>query len=181
MGESGRLELAAEVRLETIVTAARVGAVISALRKAHPYEEPAFDLYPLAPPPPGIGIGRIGAIEPAADRASLFARIKQGLGIDALLIAGPHAGPVTRAAVCAGACGDLLDAAIASGAGLYLTGEMRHHDALKAARAGVTVVCTLHSNSERVALTRLMARLAPLLLGVGLVLSRTDVDPFSVR
>ena len=46
------------------------------------------------------------------------------------------------------------------GADLYVTGEIRHHDALKAAKAGLTVVCTLHSNSERAVLKRLRDRLS---------------------
>ena len=111
----------------------------------------------------------------------MFERIKRGLEVGHLLVAGPADGPVKRAAVCAGACGDLLDAAIAQKADLYLTGEMRHHDAVKAARAGVTVVCTLHSNSERATLRRLKSRLEQALPGLPVLLSRTDRDPFAVR
>jgi putative NIF3 family GTP cyclohydrolase 1 type 2 len=111
----------------------------------------------------------------------LFDRIKRGLGIDHLLIAGPMEGPVARAAVCAGSCGDLLSDAIAGGADLYLTGEMRHHDALRAAAAGVTVVCTLHSNSERLALSHLQRRLEQALPAAVFLLSRADRDPFAVR
>ena len=63
---------------------------------------------------------------------------------------------------------------------LYLTGEMRHHDALKAASAGMTVVCTLHSNSERAILKRLAARLTEKLPSLGVVVSQKDRDPFRV-
>jgi putative NIF3 family GTP cyclohydrolase 1 type 2 len=111
----------------------------------------------------------------------LFERIKRGLDIEHLLVAGPHSGAIRRAAVCAGACGDLLDAAISAKAELYLTGEMRHHDAIKAARAAVTVVCTLHSNSERAALKRLRERLEQQLPGAVFLLSQADRDPFSIR
>ncbi|MDB5296363.1 MAG: hypothetical protein JWO31_2346, partial [Phycisphaerales bacterium] len=111
----------------------------------------------------------------------VFDRVKAALGLGHLLVAGPTDRTVARAACCAGACGgDLLDSAIAAGVDLYLTGEMRHHDALKAARAGVTVVCTLHSNSERAALTRLAAMLAERLPDLAVVLSREDRDPFSI-
>ena len=168
VGESGKLETAAEVRLETVVPLAKAEAVVRALRKAHPYEEPAFDLNTLAAPPEGLGIGRVGVLPGPVERGELFERIKRGLEIGHLLVAGPTEGPVKRAAVCAGACGDLLDAAIAQKAELYLTGEMRHHDAIKAARAGVTVVCTLHSNSERATLKRLKSRLEEAASGSGI-------------
>jgi dinuclear metal center YbgI/SA1388 family protein len=181
VGQSGKLERADELRVETVVPMSKVDAVIRALRTAHPYEEPAFDLNQLAAPPEGLGQGRVAVFPNPVQRKELFERIKRGLGIQHLLVAGPTEGLVRRAAVCAGACGDLLADAIEQEADLYLTGEMRHHDALKAARAGVTVVCVLHSNSERAALTRLKARLEEKLPGMLYLLSESDRDPFEVQ
>ena len=111
----------------------------------------------------------------------MIERIKRELDLAHLLVAGPAEGTITRAACCAGSCGDMLDDAIRQGAELYLTGEMRHHDALKAAHAGLTVVCTLHSNSERAVLKRLKQRLADSLPGLPVILSREDRDPFAIR
>ena len=68
--------------------------MIEALRKSHPYEEPAFDLNQLAAPPQGIGIGRIAEFDLPVERGELFERIKRGLEIDRLLIAGPMEGTV---------------------------------------------------------------------------------------
>jgi putative NIF3 family GTP cyclohydrolase 1 type 2 len=121
----------------------------------------------------------VGGIR-STTRESLLQMAQRALGIHRLLVAGPLDGEVTRAAVGAGACGDLLNEVIASGAGFYLTGEMRHHDALKAAAAGVTVACALHSNSERPTLPRLAERLRAHLPRVHFELSVRDRDPFSV-
>ena len=188
VGQVGRLETVAEERFETLVPAGRVAAVVAALRAAHPYEVPAFDLIPLAPDPGpkrvadgATGLGRVGDFAEPVERDVLFARLKRELGVEHLLIAGPADGTVARAAVCAGSCGDLLDDAIAAGATLYVTGELRHHDALKAADAGVTVVMLRHSVSERHALTRLAARLTAALPGLSCHLARSDRDPFDVR
>ncbi|MEZ4392271.1 MAG: Nif3-like dinuclear metal center hexameric protein [Polyangiales bacterium] len=128
----------------------------------------------------GRGLGRVGDLD-AIERGALLEVIREGLGVERLLVAGPEAGVVTRAAVGAGACGDLYRDALRAGAGLYLTGEMRHHDALRAASEGMTVVCALHSNSERVALTRLAARLSSELPAVRFTRSTRDRDPFTVR
>jgi dinuclear metal center YbgI/SA1388 family protein len=177
VGQSGRLERAAEIRLETVVPVSCVTQVIAALRKAHPYEEPAFDLNQLAAAPDGRGMGRIGSLN--ASRAELLETIKRGLGISQLLIAGPTSGQVRRAAVCAGACGNLLHTALAERADLFLTGEVRHHDALKAAAAGMTVMCALHSNSERPVLERLKARLQSVHLDA--IISSADRDPFVIQ
>jgi len=127
----------------------------------------------------GLGLGRVGPVRPI-ERAALLAKVRAALAIDHLLVAGPMEGEVTRVAVGAGACGDLLNEVIASGAGLYVTGEMRHHDALRAASAGVTVACALHSNSERRTLSVLAGRLSSALPGLGVLLSSADRDPFRV-
>jgi dinuclear metal center YbgI/SA1388 family protein len=182
VGETGRLEEVQEIRLETVVPIPRVSAVLQALRRSHPYEEPAFDLNVLATAADAKpkGMGRIGSL-PSTAREEVFSRIKRELEIDHLLIAGPTEGTITRAAVCAGSCGDLLNDAIKSGAELYLTGEIRHHDAVKAAAANVTVVCTLHSNSERAVLKRLKKRLEETGGIPPVRIAETDRDPFSVR
>jgi putative NIF3 family GTP cyclohydrolase 1 type 2 len=114
------------------------------------------------------------------ERGELIERIKRGLGLDHCLVAGPRDGRVKRAACCAGSCGDVLDVAAARGAEFYLTGELKHHDALRASRLGMTAVCVLHSNSERAALGRLKQRLAEKLPGLKLELSTLDRDPFVI-
>lgn len=180
VGESGRLERAEELRVETVVPLAKVEAVVRALRKSHPYEEPAFDLNQLAAPPEGLGQGRLGTFEKPVERRELLERIKQGLDLRHLLVAGPTEGTVKRAAVCAGACGDLLNDALAQKADFYLTGEMRHHDVIRAARSGMTVVCVLHSNSERAVMKRLKGKLEERLPGLTYLVSKTDRDPFEI-
>jgi len=181
VGKTGQLELTREVKLETVVPLANIEAVVRALRESHPYEEPAFDLNTLTAMPEGVGVGRVGELPQSQSRQEVLNLIKKGLELKHLLVAGPVEGEVSRIAVCAGACGDFLDQAIASGAQLYLTGEVRHHDALKAARAGLTVVCTLHSNSERVTLRRLASLLSERLPELPVMLSEQDRDPFTIQ
>lgn len=177
VGRAGRLEEAAELRLETVVPMDRVAGVVRALRAAHPYEEPAFDLVRLAATPEGRGLGRVGTV-PRATVRSLAERVKRALGADHVLLAGSLEREVTRAAVCAGSGADLVKDAARAGAQLLLTGELRHHDALSATAAGLDVICTRHSTSERAALTALERRLAESLPGVTVERSREDRDPF---
>ncbi len=138
------------------------------------------DVEPLRPALDGPGMGRLGVLDPAVDRSVLIERIKARLGMDRILVAGPRTGAVRIVAVCAGACGDILDHALAKRADLYLTGEMRHHDALRAAREGLTVVCALHSNSERHVLLRLQRQLRTSLPKLEVFVSQTDADPFTI-
>jgi dinuclear metal center YbgI/SA1388 family protein len=154
VGESGRLEQAPELRLETVVPIARVQAVVRALRAAHPYEEPAFDLVRLATAAEDRGIGRVGPVARETVRA-FIERVKSALGVTHVLVAGSPDRVVTRAAVCAGSGGDLVPDAINAGAELFLTGELRHHDVLRAVASDMGVICALHSSSERAVLSSL--------------------------
>jgi dinuclear metal center YbgI/SA1388 family protein len=133
-----------------------------------------------APPlSPEIGLGRIGDVAPATIGA-LIGRLKTALGLAHVLAAGSLDAPVSRVAVAAGAGGELLADAIRGRAELFVTGEIRHHDALNAVRRGVAVVATLHSNSERAAVKAYAAKLAKRLEGVSVATSEADADPFVV-
>jgi len=188
VGQAGRQEATEELRLEVVVPAAKVSAVCSAIRAAHSYETPALDVYPLEEVVDGCGMGRIGRLGRPATVSSLVGRIKKATGLrKVLLAAGPRGSSgdgrgrlVSVAACCAGACGTLYEQAAAEGATFYLTGEMRHHDALAAVAAGVNVVCLGHSNSERIALKHLADRLSVLLPKLKVLLAAADQDPFEI-
>lgn len=126
--------------------------------------------------PAGIGLGRVGEIAPDTVE-SVVARLKAKLGLRYVLVAGPLTSIVKRVAVAAGAGGELLGDARAD---LFVTGEVRHHDAISSVRRGMAVVATLHSNSERAAVKAYAARVAARLEGVTVTTSESDADPFSV-
>jgi dinuclear metal center YbgI/SA1388 family protein len=128
---------------------------------------------------PGIGLGRVGSVE-RTTLAALCDRVKASLGLAYVLVAGPADAVVETVAVAAGAGGELLSEALREGADVFVTGEVRHHDALAAVAKGASVVATLHSNSERAAVGAYAARLAERLPGITVTTSRHDADPFVV-
>ncbi|MCE5327741.1 MAG: Nif3-like dinuclear metal center hexameric protein [Planctomycetaceae bacterium] len=179
VGKSGRLEEVHELRLEVLAPRGAAGEIVSAIRAAHSYEEPAIDIYPLDPLPDGQGMGRVGDLPRAMTALGLIARIKKAISLAAVQVAGPRRQRVVRAACCAGSCGTIWRAALSAGANFYLTGEMHHHDALAAAAANMTVVCVGHSNSERPVLPLLRKNLLKLLPALKVTISRRDKDPFT--
>ena len=188
LGEAGRHEAAEELRLEVVAPRAKAGAVAAAVRAAHPYEEPAIDVYAIDDYPAGCGSGRAGRLRRPVTVQTLIRRVKKAAGLKHVSAALPAAGSrgdgkgqlVSRAACCAGSCGQAWRQAAAAGATFYLTGEMRHHDALAARAAGLAVVCLGHGNSERAALKRLAAKLAVLAPKVKAVFARSDRDPLAI-
>ncbi len=182
IGHAGRHEATEEVRLEMICPRADVARAVAAVRAAHSYEEPAIDVYPLADSFDARGMGRIGRLARPAGVDELVRRVKRALKLKHVLLASPPVRParVSTAACSAGSAGSMFRAAAAQGAAFYLTGEMRHHDALAATQLGLTVLCTGHSNSERVALGRLAERIVGRLPRLKLQLSQRDRDPFDI-
>ena len=184
VGVAGRQEAVEEVRFETVAPSECASAVVEAIRRAHSYEEAAIEVYPLQSEPAGAGQGRIGRLIRPVGASALLTRIKKALGLKHLWVAQPpgaRAGKMVRLAACAaGSAGGTFSAAAEAGATFYLTGEMRHHDALAAVAAGLTVVCTGHSNSERAALKNVAGSLRAALPGLKVLASKKDRDPFVV-
>jgi dinuclear metal center YbgI/SA1388 family protein len=178
IGQKGRLQKVDEIKLEAVVGADKVAAVVSALRRAHPYETPAFDVFRHYDVESRFGLGRIGALGGGEALSAIIQRIKKVTGAKAMGIVGPQKRTVRTAAVCAGSCGKIINSVIAEKCDLYVTGELKHHHALAAQEAGVTCICLSHTVSERFALKNLANRLKKRLKNVTIKISKTDTDPF---
>jgi dinuclear metal center YbgI/SA1388 family protein len=151
IGTVGEVEHVIEDRVEVIAPAGLRGQVLAAMRTAHPYEEPAFDVFSLAALPAGTGIGRIGRLAEPLRFADFVAHANTVLpqtswGVRA---AGDPDAPITRVAVCGGAGDSLLSAARSAGVQAYVTADLRHHPADEHRRGSdVGLVDVAHWASE---------------------------------
>jgi dinuclear metal center YbgI/SA1388 family protein len=125
----------------------------------------------------GIGLGRAGEVA-RVSLGELADRVKRALRLERVLVAGSLDSVVKRVAVAAGAGGELLADAVTARVDAFVTGEVRHHDALSALARGVAVIATLHSNSERSAIAAFAEQLGGRVGGVDVVASALDSDPF---
>jgi len=179
IGKKGTLETVDEIRFETIVPADRLERCVEAMKKAHPYETPAFDCFRLHNPRAKFGLGRIGKLEKPTSLRQIIEQIKKTTGAKAFGIVGDQKKLVKTAAVCAGYCGRIINRVIVAGADLYLTGELKHHQALAAQEAGLTCICLSHSVSERFILKKLARQLKKQIDNVTIKISKQDADPFT--
>jgi dinuclear metal center YbgI/SA1388 family protein len=145
VGSQGKLEKVKEVRLEMIVDSSLSAGVVAAMKAAHPYEEPAYDLYPLRlPEVAGIGcVGRIGAVR----AKQLARRLAASFRAEARLSGRPPS-RIERVAVVPGSGGSYLREAHSRGAELLVTGEARYHQMLEAEHLGVGIIELGHDRSE---------------------------------
>jgi len=178
VGQKGRRESVNEWRLEVVVPEKLVPAVVTAMRQAHSYEEPAIDVYPLKPMTRG-GEGRIGELAEPVKLGDLAERVKRELSAASVQVVGDLSRMIRRMAVACGAAGEYLVDSIRSNADLFLTGEMRFHDALAAREAGVSVILPGHYSTERPAIEKLAAKLARDWPGLIVWASDVERDPLA--
>lgn len=151
IGQVGAVEQVAEDRVEVIAPAALRPRVLAALRHAHPYEEPAFDVFALAPLPADVGIGRICSLPEPEPLSAFVSRVRGSLPVTTwgVRAAGVADAMVSRVAVCGGAGDSLLGAVRGAGVQAYVTSDLRHHPADEHGRVSdVALVDVAHWASE---------------------------------
>ena len=127
-GSIGELYREEEVRIETILPSYKKGEVVRALLSAHPYEEPAFDLYPLENEWTQAGAGIVGELETPETELEFLKRIKKIFEVECVKHNRLTGREIQKVALCGGAGAFLIPQAIRSGADIFITGEIKYHD-----------------------------------------------------
>ena len=162
-GSAGVLNRESETRIEMTVAVARRDAVLRALVAAHPYEEPAFDVYPLAA---NLGmVGRVGTLQEPVELDRMVQRVGRVLGDRGARVAGDPSRPVQRIAVVPGSGSSYIRAAAATGADVLVTGDMGHHRMVEASDSGLAVIDPGHVATEKPGMQRLYDLVAGIVPG----------------
>ncbi len=181
VGQKGRREDVSEWRLEVVCPEANLAGVLTAMRKAHSYEEPAYDVYPLHPVSgsAAAGEGRVGQLPRPVTLGQLAQTIKTALSAGMVQLVGDSAHSVQRVALACGGGGELFQDAIRARAEVFLTGEMRFHDYLSAQAHGIGLVLPGHHATERCGVEALAERLRKEWPNLSVWASRKEKDPVS--
>jgi dinuclear metal center YbgI/SA1388 family protein len=192
IGRVGQVEVVGETRVELVLPRHRRAAVVAALRSAHPYEEPAFDVLELAGLPDDRGIGRVGTLPGPVPLREFVSQVAAALPASAAGIraAGDPDRLVRTVAVQGGAGDGNLTAAVRAGADAYVTADLRHHPASEhMEQGGPALVEASHWSTERPWLDGAARRLAAALrarhgdLGATVDLAVSDLvtDPWTLH
>ncbi|MDR0700078.1 MAG: Nif3-like dinuclear metal center hexameric protein [Tannerella sp.] len=146
-GETGKFHTERETRIETVFPAHKKLSVIRALLSAHPYEEPAFDLYKLENDWEQAGSGIVGILPDWEDELIFLQRIKDVLNVECLRHSPLTGRKLRTVAICGGSGAFLINEAIASGADIFITGEAKYNDFYDVEKS-VLLAVTGHYESE---------------------------------
>jgi dinuclear metal center YbgI/SA1388 family protein len=149
LGRPGNEERVEEIRLESVVAGSLLQEVLRAVRDAHPYEEPAIDVYPLKGGALGGGVGAVGDREREAPLDAVLEEVYRALRTSWIKLAGPRKRRVRRIAVVGGSGSEFAGAARAAGADLFLTADIKYHQALEAAVGDMAVADIGHGSGEK--------------------------------
>lgn len=151
IGIVGNLEMVEEERVEVVMPRRLRAEVIAAMRSAHPYEEPAYDVLELADPgSTSSGTGRVGSVPPTT-LGEFAQHVAKSLPETAagVRVAGDPERAVRRVAVCGGAGDFLLDQLATSDVDVYVTSDLRHHRAAEfLEKGGPALVDVAHWAAE---------------------------------
>jgi dinuclear metal center YbgI/SA1388 family protein len=181
IGERGKRNHVAELRLEFVCAGHALANVVTAIRASHSYEEPAIDVYPLheldSPESQSAGAGRLGRSDQALSLQAFAQRVARALGERAVTMVGDPTRPVGRVAVACGAGDDFVGDAARAGADVLLTGEARFHRALEAEALGLGLITAGHYATERIGIEELAALVASEFPQLKVWASRHEHDP----
>ncbi|MCP4112030.1 MAG: Nif3-like dinuclear metal center hexameric protein [Desulfobacteraceae bacterium] len=188
-GVSGEISHAEELRIEVVVSEDDITDVIEHIRKNHPYETMAYDVYKIQNPKseiqnPNQGLGRIGELDETMELASFALKIKDTLGLNSVKIAGKPDLPVNKAALCSGSGSGMMRNFMSSGAQVYISGDLRYHDARDAEAANLGLIDIGHFASEHLIVESLTERLRTALFEIGMDITvkacGLEKDPFKI-
>jgi dinuclear metal center YbgI/SA1388 family protein len=147
-GEIGKLHFENETRIETIFPAILKPRIIKALLKAHPYEEVAYDIYPVDNEYELAGSGMIGELKEHTDTVSFLNQVKAVFGCQVIRHTRIVSDKVKKIALCGGSGSFLIHRAISAGADLFITGDVKYHEFFNTAERMV-IVDIGHFESEQ--------------------------------
>ncbi|NWG29358.1 MAG: Nif3-like dinuclear metal center hexameric protein [Ignavibacteriaceae bacterium] len=164
IGKKGVVESVEEAKLEILVDEWKINNVIKVMKKAHPYEEVAYDIFPLKNDNVNFGMGAIGELSNPMNTNDFLALVSSKLKVATLKYAKSNKKKIKFVAVCGGSCGELLDEAINQNADAFVTADLKYHT-FQDAGSKILLIDAGHYETEIPILDEIKKRLEIFLTG----------------
>ncbi|RUL57028.1 Nif3-like dinuclear metal center hexameric protein [Lysinibacillus antri] len=181
IGDIGEMETTDEEKIEVVFPQSIKNKVLKAMLNAHPYEEPAYDIYTLAVETNEMGLGRVGKLKQPMTLVEFAEHVKAALNVPCVRVVGDMNKKVSKVAVVGGDGNKYIHAAKRSGADVFVTGDMYFHVAQDAQSIGLNIVDPGH-HVEKVMIKGVAEKMDQLCrnekLSVQFMQSEIDTEPF---
>jgi dinuclear metal center YbgI/SA1388 family protein len=162
VGKKGVREIVEEVKLEVLVDEWKLRSVINAMEKTHPYEEVAYDIYPLKNSNANYGIGAIGELKNELNTNNFLNFVASKLKTKNLQYTSGRKVKIKTVAVCGGSCSELIDEAIKQKTDAFITADIKYHS-FQDAEGKLLLVDAGHYKTELPVLDEIQRRIKLLL------------------
>lgn len=180
IGKIGKRELVDEIKIETVFRERDYANIIEAIAINHPYEEPAYDIFSLKIDN-GTGIGLIARLPREQSMLELARMVKNTLNIPYLRMVQANSKNIKIVALCTGSGGSLISKAYQKNVDLFITGDIKHHEALAAEEMGLNIIDIEHFYSEKYFVPAIQKQLIEAQVPEDiLVASRKMLSPFKL-
>ncbi|HTF80384.1 MAG TPA: Nif3-like dinuclear metal center hexameric protein [Cytophagales bacterium] len=167
-----------EVRLEIIVPAHKEYQILTAMRKAHPYEEVAYYLLPLANSNQEVGAGAIGILDKSMETEKFLLHLKQSMGLSVIRHTPLLKKEIKTVAVCGGSGSFLLPDAIKAQADIFITADYKYHEFFDAENH-IIIADIGHYESEVHTKDLIYEVISKKLANIAVILSEINTNPIN--
>lgn len=178
IGSKNKLIEIDEIKIETIVSESILSKVVNAMIQAHPYEEVAYDIYPLVNEAHTYGLGRIGQLNEQMSLKDLSEYVKLKYDIPSVRVVGDLTKKVSKVAILGGSGEKYFTAAKQMGAEVYITGDMTFHAAQDAEQIGLSIIDPGHHVEKIMKKGTQQYLLEKLTSNIEIIISKEDTEPF---
>ena len=158
VGRKGKTEFVEEVKLEVLVDEWKLNEIISSIKKVHPYEEVAYDIYTLKNENVNYGFGAIGILESKMNVKEFLDFVSSKLKINNFRYSAGSKKKIETVAVCGGSCGELIDYVISNNADAFITADLKYHS-FRDAEGKILLIDAGHYETEIPVLDEVQKRL----------------------
>ncbi len=177
-GKRGELHFEKEIRFETILPSYLRNEVVRALVRSHPYEEPAYDIYPLMNEWTMAGLGAVGVLGEELTGQEFLKLCAKVLNPACLRYSAPPERMIKKVAVCGGSGSSIIAAAVSKGADAFVTGDIKYHSFLEAS-GSMLLVDAGHYETEKFAMEIIYDMLIKKFPNFALRFSETETNPIN--
>ncbi len=180
IGEPGKIEKTKEFRLEVLIDEKNINSILNEIRNIHPYEEMAYDIYPVEFFYPGAGHGVYGQID-EKELLDLASLIKSKLNIPFLKIVGESNKKIKKVGIISGSGASYITQANELDLDVLITGDVKHHDAHLALEYGLSIIDAGHYHTEKF-FTDIIVNLLKenIKSKINLIKSKINTQPFEI-
>lgn len=176
VGKSLQTETVDEVRLEMVYPKWKERAVLDALRSSHPYEEIAYDLYPLLNPLKSFGFGAKGQLSKKIKLSDWLVFVKKELNAQQIRYSGELNQEIETVAVCGGSCSELIGMAKSSGVDCFVTSDLKYHAFFESDHS-FSLIDAGHYETETITMNALQKHLEKTFTSIEFKLTTVNTNP----